>query len=292
MRGSAMSQLTVHLALFVLNLYPTPKGLPEPVISGPQPGKRVPGIFNPVAVHYAANPDFNGKRINPMCHYGPNPTIMIFARDVGPDLQKLVKRLDAEVGKLNGFRFGVSIILLTNEQPDTAVKKLRSLQDDGKVQGVTLAYLDSALPENYAIADEADVTVLVYQKYVVAANHAFRKGELNQRASDRIIADIDKIVPDILLFHGVCLLPGSIQSANLYVRRDKVKGPVTLKLIDLPKGVSADELVVGETESQGSLAITAAKNAALGHWSAKGIVTSGKTERAVEITIWVRQDGP
>src|SRR5688572_16367744 len=131
-----------RLLLSVISLALLLGGIPtfgaEPLLSGPQPGKRIPGIFRPVAVPYAANTDKNGERINPACHYGPHPTLMVFAREVGPDLENLVKRLDAEVERLRGFQFGACVIVLTDEPAATA-KKLRNLRERAKVQRVSLA---------------------------------------------------------------------------------------------------------------------------------------------------------
>jgi len=287
-----MTCLAINIVSLFVALVPAPKGFPEPVQSGPQPGKRIQGIFRPVAFQYAANAELNGQRINPLCHYGPNPTILIFARDVGPGLQKLVKRLDAEVGKLKPFRLGVCVVLLTDEPPEAAVKKLKSLLDGGKNQRVTLAYFDAAGPNGFGIADEAELTVLAYKKCMVAANQAFRKGELTDKAIDRVIADIDSIVPDVLAWSGVIMAPGETRSLKLYVRRDRVTGPVTLKLSDLPKGVSARQLTIPADESEGHLPIVAENTAPLGESLANGIVTSARSQAEIKVVIWLRQPHP
>jgi len=49
-------------------------------------------------------------------------------------------------------------------------------------------------PKDYKLSKEADVTVVVYDRYKVEANHAFRKGELNDRAVETILADVSKVV--------------------------------------------------------------------------------------------------
>jgi hypothetical protein len=129
-----------------------------------------------------------------VCHYGHNPTILVFARTVGPELEDLVKRLDSPAGRLEGFRLGVCVILLTEDEP-AAVKKLRALKDRTKVQRVSLACFASARPRGYDIARETEWTVLHYTKYKVTANRAVKKGDLGKKVVDRVIADIDRIVP-------------------------------------------------------------------------------------------------
>ena len=52
----------------------------------------------------------------------------------------------------------------------------------------------SRSPEKYKIAKDAEVTVLLDENFTVKANHAFKKGELNAKAIDKIAADVPKIV--------------------------------------------------------------------------------------------------
>src|SRR5262245_607486 len=251
-----MRQLAVTVVSLTLVLWCSSSRGADPLPSGPQPGQRIREIFHPVAVHYAADPQKNGERINPVCHYGPHPTIMVFARDVGPELEDLVKRLDTEVGRHKGFQLGACVVLLT-EEPATAAKKLRALKERTKVERVSLAHFASAGPTGYGIAREAEWTVLFYTRYQVAANHAVRKADLGARAMGRVIADIDTIVPAIKVSSGVGLAAGGNQALKVIVRRDRVAGPVTLKLTELPQGIRAGELTVPAEQSEGWLLITA-----------------------------------
>ena len=61
------------------------------------------------------------------------------------------------------------------------------------IEKVSLAILPDA-PKLYKLSQQADVTVVVYDRYKVEANHAFRKGELNDRAVETILADVSKVV--------------------------------------------------------------------------------------------------
>jgi hypothetical protein len=51
-------------------------------------------------------------------------------------------------------------------------------------------------PQQYKIAKEADVTVVLYEKQKVKANYAFKKGELHEKDVDQIVADVSKILPE------------------------------------------------------------------------------------------------
>ena len=58
---------------------------------------------------------------------------------------------------------------------------------------VNLAIMEPAGPKHYKLSKEADVTVVIYKKRKVEANHAFKSGELNQKGVERILADVPKI---------------------------------------------------------------------------------------------------
>ena len=46
----------------------------------------------------------------------------------------------------------------------------------------------------FKVSSEADVTVVLYREHKVIANHAFRNGELNDKAIDKILADVPRLV--------------------------------------------------------------------------------------------------
>ena len=53
---------------------------------------------------------------------------------------------------------------------------------------------NAAGPKAYNIAKDADVTVLLYTDFEVKANHSFRKGDLNDAAITKVVADVSKII--------------------------------------------------------------------------------------------------
>ena len=74
------------------------------VKSGPQVGAKVPGPFSPLNV---TGPDA-GKKSCLFCRFGMRPVVMIFARQVSPELVGLLKRVNAAVaadseGRLASF---------------------------------------------------------------------------------------------------------------------------------------------------------------------------------------------
>ena len=53
--------------------------------------------------------------------------------------------------------------------------------------------MDPPGPKHYQLADAADVTAILYKKRTAAANHAFKKGELNEEGVEKIVADVPGI---------------------------------------------------------------------------------------------------
>ena len=104
---------------------------------------------------------------------------------------------------------------------------------------------------------------------------------------DRVIAEIDTIVPSIKLWAGVGLTAGDTQPLKVFIRRDRVKGPVTLKLSDLPAGIRAGELTVPADQSEGSLPVTADKGVTDGESFARAVVTTEKVRKEVTVSIRV-----
>jgi len=110
---------------------------------------------------------------------------VIFARENSDDLTSLVKKIDAE-SKINSF-----IVYLSDDEKFQ--NGLKGFAEKNKIEHTILSIDNPAGPKGYNIAKEADVTVLLYKGKKVEANHAFRKGELNSGAIERVIADLAKI---------------------------------------------------------------------------------------------------
>ncbi len=157
------------------------------VKSGPKVGEDVPGPFHPLNV----TGESKGKKACLYCANGGNPVAVIFAREASPAVAKLLKELDAATVKNDKAQMG-SYAVFCNDK-DGLDKQLEKLADDQKLQKLVLSIDNPAGPKGYGIAKEADVTVLLYTEFTVKANHAFRKGELNDAAIAKIVADVPKI---------------------------------------------------------------------------------------------------
>ncbi|MFN6052232.1 MAG: hypothetical protein ACK47R_15500, partial [Planctomycetia bacterium] len=110
---------------------------------------------------------------------------MIFAREISPTLTSLVKKIDAETEKNKSAKMGSFVVFLSNDEKGME-EKLKSLASKEGIKNTVLAIDNVAGPEGYNIAKDAEVTVVLYTKRNVKANHAFRKGELNESAVSSI----------------------------------------------------------------------------------------------------------
>lgn len=120
--------------------------------------------------------------------------VSIFAREVTGDLTSLVKKIDAVVAQHKDEQMAAFMVLLTDD-PDAAELKLQKLAKEHGIQNVPLTVFDGpAGPPQYKIAKDADVTVMLWRRTEVKANHAFAKGELNGAAIEKIVGDTAKIL--------------------------------------------------------------------------------------------------
>jgi len=120
---------------------------------------------------------------------------MIFARNIDSSLTSLVKKVDAATKANSSAKMGSFVVFLASD--DDAKKMETSLSEYAKkenINSIVLAIDNVAGPQGYNIAKDAEVTVVLYNKRTVKANHAFRKGELNEKAVEAIIKDIPKIL--------------------------------------------------------------------------------------------------
>lgn len=120
--------------------------------------------------------------------------VTVFAREITDNLASLVRKVDEQVGKHKDDKLSSFVVVLTDD-PDKIESKLKELAEKHDIEDVPLTLFDGdAGPPSYKIAKDADVTVLLWRKTEVKANHAFSKGELDEKAIDKIIADIPKIL--------------------------------------------------------------------------------------------------
>jgi hypothetical protein len=158
------------------------------VKSGPQVGDKVPGPFHPLNI----NGEKAGQKHCLYCQHGTSPVAMIFAREVTPELTKLIKKIDEATAKNRTANMGSFVVFLSDSE--ALGDQLKEVANKENIKTCVLSIDNPAGLKGYNFARDAAVTVVLYEDHTVRANHSFRKGQLNEQAINRIVADIPKIV--------------------------------------------------------------------------------------------------
>ena len=119
---------------------------------------------------------------------------MVFAREINDGLTGLVKKIDAATSKHGNAHLRGFVVFCSDDKK--LEDRLKALAAKERIDRLPLTVDDPAGPEDYKIAKDAEVTVIYYVDKTVKVNRAFRKGELNAKAIDALVADLAKILPD------------------------------------------------------------------------------------------------
>ena len=122
--------------------------------------------------------------------------VNVFAREITDNLTSLVKQIDEKIGANSDQKMAGFVVLLTDD-PDAVEPRLKELAEKKKIEHTPLTVYDGlAGPENYKIAEKADVTVMMWVGGEVKVNYVFEKGKLDKKAVATIVKDTAKILKD------------------------------------------------------------------------------------------------
>ena len=118
----------------------------------------------------------------------------IFARELTDNLASLVKQIDEQVAKHDDQKMAAYVVILA-EDADEVAPQLEALAKKHDIKNVPLTIFDGESgPGNYRIAKEADVTVLMWKGLKVTSNHAYKKGELDEKSVQDVVAKTSTIL--------------------------------------------------------------------------------------------------
>jgi hypothetical protein len=118
--------------------------------------------------------------------------VNVFAREVTDDLASLAKQLDELWAKHEDKQFRAYFTFLTDD-PDALEPKLKELAEKHQIKNVPLTIFDGAAgPPQYNISDEADVTVLKWERARVQVNKAYGKGKFNKDAVKQVVSAVEE----------------------------------------------------------------------------------------------------
>lgn len=181
-----MTRLLLSLCLALTPTF-TLRGA-EPCVSGTPVGKR-PG---PYSFLVATGPQ-RGQQTCYICeqHDGNKPAVVIFARTTSDPAGKLLAKLDAAgiANKDTGFKVWMTL-LAEKADLDTLAKWS---QKQGVKSAPVGAFEDADGPPSYKLHKDADVTVILFTKQKVIANFAFRAGELDDKAIEKVMKTVPQL---------------------------------------------------------------------------------------------------
>jgi hypothetical protein len=202
----------------------------EGLKSGPQKGEFLPGVFHAYNLNgkFGIQRNEKGELVKEgqyhclVCEYGLQPVVLILAREpkVGREspLMQLLKRVDEAIGKDQNSSLRGFVVFLSpdasssvteaglaedkrTKDPDKLVAEAVKRQElterleklAAPLKNLVATYYPEAGPPKYNLSDKADVTVILYHKYKVLANHAFGEGQLTEQQIDPIMQGINEL---------------------------------------------------------------------------------------------------
>jgi hypothetical protein len=113
-------------------------------------------------------------------------------------LTGLVKKIDERLATAGKTPRALGAYVLFVNNSDGLDKRLRALAEKEGLKRVSLGI--GAPPKNYEVANEADVTAVIYtggrrNQQHVTANFALRKGELDEAKADAIVKALSQVLP-------------------------------------------------------------------------------------------------
>jgi hypothetical protein len=153
-----------------------PTGAKSPCVSGPQVGQR-PG---PYSFLVATGPE-RGQPTCYVCETAEKPGVIVFARSVSDGLAGLLTVCDRAVADRpkDAMRAWMTVL----GEKTIGLDELGRWATKTGLKAVPVGVFDDPVgPPSYKLADDADVTVVLFENRKVIANFAFRAGELDQDA--------------------------------------------------------------------------------------------------------------
>jgi hypothetical protein len=115
-----------------------------------------------------------GEQLCYRCRYGSRPLVMIFARRTGGRLTELVRRVDRAVAnnQQSSLKGLVTFVGEDSRELKQCAESVAETADVSKVP-VVVAQEPSTGPENYNLAPDAAVTVVVAKDSQVVSTHSY-----------------------------------------------------------------------------------------------------------------------
>jgi nucleotide-binding universal stress UspA family protein len=133
------------------------------------------------------------------CLYGARPVVAIFTRELNDNVRDLVKQIDVRVGEKQDEKLAAFVVVLTEDETEDEeedfMPRIRALAKDAGITNTPITILqEPSPPPAYEIADDAEVTVMMWVEKQVKFRRSFASDELDKIAIDNLVAETNKII--------------------------------------------------------------------------------------------------
>jgi len=161
--------------------------------AGLKSGLQVGEFANPFSVRAVTGP-YRGKTLCYRCKLGTSPVVCIFARRITGALTGLLKQLDARLAHEHDLK---ALVVLLTDDPDRTAARLTDLARECQLQYVPLTLVaNPSGPQDYKLAEEAEVTILSWKGPKVRSNRAYAAGQMAEADASALLSELHKIFKD------------------------------------------------------------------------------------------------
>ncbi|MCA9245584.1 MAG: hypothetical protein KDA42_00685 [Planctomycetales bacterium] len=163
--------------------------------SGLQPGDSVPAFVVEKCAGNANDGVEKGATLCYRCKLGGRPVVAVFTRSADENVANLMKEIDTVVEKYSDKQ-AASFVNLIGKDADALKQDASKLVEHSGAKNVAVVVPNDNEngPASYKLNPKVDVTVLVYNRSKVQANHSLSAKELNKAAIAQIISDAEKML--------------------------------------------------------------------------------------------------
>jgi hypothetical protein len=122
---------------------------------------------------------------------GPNPNVLIFAREMSEPLATLVRKVE-EIAREPANAVDSFLILVGERQKHEA--SLKDLAAKHRLKNTTLSVEQAAEVRTFRVSKQNDITVLVCDNGGSKGFYTFKVSDFNDRSCDKLLADLNKVV--------------------------------------------------------------------------------------------------
>src|SRR3954466_14814245 len=159
----------------------------DPCVSGPQVGQR-PG---PYSFLVATGPE-RGQPTCYVCETAEKPGVIVFARSVSDPLARLLAVCDQAVADRpkDAMRAWMTVL----GEKTIGIDDLSRWATKAGLKTIPVGVFDDPVgPPSYKLADDADLTVVVFERRKVVATFAFRAAEVDDEALKRLTEQLARL---------------------------------------------------------------------------------------------------